>query len=150
MGIADTKRAAAAAAAQRQDEAAAPPPDAAVPEDSQVDETPNWYCLDKRHSPALVTRDRMFYYGGEVHPPGHPQEGELAMVDQGNGIAVPDTSKAPVCPRCTQVAQRVDPITGLPVLVRVSACALEYDETGAPMIPAAVLSIAQRAGELVA
>lgn len=154
MGIADTKRAAAAAAAQR--ESATPPPDApALPgdeldEEPQAAEVPNWYCLDHRHTPAMVSRDRLFYYGGEAHPPGHPLEGELVMVDQGNGVVVPDTSKAPICPRCTQVAAKINPLTGLPVQVRVSACAPDYDEAGNPVIPAQVLGIAQRAGELVA
>lgn len=153
MGIADTKRAAAAAAAQK--ESAATPPEPALPDAELDDESPsepvaNWYCLDHRHTTPMVTRDRLFYYGGEAYPAGHPQEGELVMVDQGNGTSVPDTSKAPICSRCTQTAAKVNPLNGLPVQIRVSACAPDYDENGDPQIPAQVMDIARRAGELVA
>jgi len=135
MGIAEAKRSAAVAGDALAASAASAPVVDAAP-------VPNWYCLAPGHAPRLVTLDRLFSYEGEVD-----ENGDLVLVDQGPGREpVPVTSKAPVCPRCSQGAPP-DPLTGLPRQVRVSAVPAEYDEDGVAVIPAAILAVATRAGE---
>jgi hypothetical protein len=137
MGIADAKQAA------QQGAPADPSPPAAGSAP-----VPNFYCLSKDHASRLVTMERFFYFGGETYPLGHPAAGEVMLFDQGAGRdPVPDMSKAPVCPVCTSKGEVLDPLTGRPRVTRVSAIPLEYDENGTPQIPAAIISIAQRAGE---
>jgi len=141
MGIQDAKQAA----------QTAPPaePELTAVATADAPPVPNYYCLDKRHAPRLVTVERMFRWDGERYPPGHEREGQLVMVDQGPGLpAVPITSTCPICPVCTAKDQNsIDPLTGRPRDARVSCVPLEYNERGEPQIPASVLDIAQRAGE---
>lgn len=147
MGIQDAKQAAAAPPAGGAPTAVAT---AGEPQDvSQPDApTPNYYCQGKDHAARLVTVERFFHWAGEKYPAGHPQAGQLVMADQGPGLpAVPITSTCPVCPVCTAKGAVIDPLTGLPREARVSAIALEYNEKGEPVIPAAIRSLAARIGE---
>lgn len=149
MGIQDAKQAAAAPPAGGTPTAVATagePQDASQPDAPPV---PNYYCQGKDHANRLVTVERFFRWDGERFPAGHPQVGELVMVDQGAGLpAVPITSTCPVCPVCTaKNTTNVDPLTGQPREARVSAVPLEFNEKGEPVIPAAILQLAARIGE---
>lgn len=137
MGIAEAKKAAAASSAPEPAEQLQPD-GAGSPEPAPE---PNYYCQAKGHSTALVTRERLFYWPGEVD-----EAGALVMLDLGNGVQVPDQRHAPVCPACSATAPP-DPLTGKPRQVRVIATPVEYDEGGHAVIPAAILSVATRAGE---
>lgn len=141
MGIQDAKQAA----------QTAPPaePEPAAVATTDAPPVPNFYCQSKDHAARLVTIERFFRWDGERFPAGHPRAGQLITVDQGPGLpAVPVTSTCPVCPVCTvKGAASIDPLTGQPREVRVSAIPLEYNEAGEPVIPAAILALAARIGE---
>lgn len=141
MGIQDAKQAA----------QTAPPaePEPAAVATADAPPVSNYYCLDKRHAPRLVTVERFFRWDGERYPVGHPRAGQLVTIDQGPGMpAVPLTSTCPICPVCTaKDATNIDPLTGQPREARVSCVPLQYTEAGDPVIPAAVMSLAARIGE---
>lgn len=141
MGIQDAKQAAQTAPP------AEPEPTAVATADAPP--VPNYYCLDKRHAPRLVTIERFFRWDGERYPQEHPRAGQLVMIDQGPNVpAMPVTSTCPICPVCTaKDSSNIDPLTGQPREARVSCVPLEFNATGEPLIPASVLSIAARAGE---
>jgi len=145
MGIADAKQAIAGGEGAAVAEAPPEPAPAEAPAETPL---PNHYCLSKDHASQLVTRERFFYYAGEVD-----EKGELVLVPQGlhpvTGKplpALPDQSKAPVCPVCS-AKRGGNPLTGRPVQERVSAVPLDYNDQNEPLIPSAILEMARRIGE---